>query len=126
MKFRTLMTIKAVVCLVFGILLLFVPGWLLTLLGGTYGPGAAFTGRLYGASLIGNLVLTWMARDAEPSVARRAIVWDLFLYDGIGLIVTLAILLSGGLGTLSWAIVAVFLFLTIGFGYFALKEPKSG
>ncbi len=124
MKFKTLMIIKAVVCLGFGPLLLFVPGWLLNLLGTTFGPGAALTAREYGAALMGNLLLTWLARNSEDSIARRAIIWNLFVYDAIALIVTLTIQLSGGLNVLGWGIVVVYLFFTLGFGYFLLPKRK--
>ena len=125
MKFKTLMVIKAVVCLGFGPLLLFLPGPLLSLLGSTFGPGAALTAREYGAALIGNLMLTWFARNAEESVVRRAIILDLFVYDAIALVATLLIQLSGGLNLLGWGIVAVYLFFTVGFGYFLLLKKKA-
>jgi hypothetical protein len=125
MKFKTLMVIKAVVCLGFGPLLLFLPGPLLTLLGSTFGPGAALTAREYGAALIGNLMLTWFARNAEESVVRRAIILDLFVYDAIALVATLLIQLSGGLNLLGWGIVAIYLFFTVGFGYFLLPQKKA-
>ena len=125
MKFKTLMVIKAVVCLGFGPLLLFLPGPLLTLLGSTFGPGAALTAREYGAALIGNLMLTWFARNAEESVVRRVIILDLFVYDAIALVATLLIQLSGGLNLLGWGIVAVYLFFTVGFGYFLLPQKKA-
>lgn len=125
MKIKTLMIIKAVVCLGFGPLLLFVPGQLLNLLGTSFGPGAALTAREYGAALFGNLFLTWIARKAEDCVARRAIIWHLFIYDAIALIATLIIQLSGGLNVLGWGIVAVYLFFTIGFGYFLLPQNIS-
>jgi len=124
MKFKTLMVIKAVVCLGFGPLLLFVPGPLLTLLGSSFGPGAAITAREYGAALLGNLMLTWFARKAEESVARRAIVLDLFVYDAIAFVAVLLIQLSGGLNLLGWGIVAIYLFFTLGFGYFLLPQKK--
>jgi len=124
MKFKTLMVIKAVVCLGFGPLLLFLPGPLLTLLGSSFGPGAALTAREYGAALIGNLMLTWFARNAEESVVRRAIILDLFVYDAIALVATLVIQLSGGLNLLGWGIVAIYLFFTVGFGYFLLPQKK--
>lgn len=125
MKFKTVMIIKAIVCLGFGPLLLFVPAWLLNLLGTSYGPGAALTAREYGAALIGNLLLTWLARNAEDSVARRAIIWNLFIYDAIALVATLSIQLSGGLNILGWGIVAVYLFFTIFFGNLLLPKPKT-
>jgi len=125
MKFKTVMVIKAIVCLGFGPLLLFVPGWLLNLLGTSFGPGAALTAREYGAALIGNLLLTWLARNAEESPARRAIIWNLFIYDAIALVVTLVILLSGGLNFLGWGIVAVYLFFTIFFGLLILPKSRT-
>jgi len=95
------------------------------LLGTTYCPGAALTAREYGATLIGNLLLTWLARNSEDSIVRRAIIWNLFAYDAIALIATLKIQLSGGLNVLGWGIVAVYLFFTIGFGYFLLPQSKK-
>ena len=125
MKFKTLMIIKAIVCLGFGPLLLFLPAQLLTLLGTSYGPGAALTAREYGASLMGNLMLTWFARAAEKSIARKAIILDLFVYDAIALIATVIIQLSGGLNLLGWGIVFVYLFFAAGFGYLLIQEVRS-
>ena len=118
MSFKTLMVIKAVVCLGFGPLLLLVPGPLLGLFGTSFGTGAALTAREYGASLMGNLMLTWFARNAQASPTRRAIILDLFVYDLIALIATLVIQLTGGLNWLGWGIVIIYLFFSVGFGYF--------
>ena len=125
MKFKSLMIVKAIVCLGFGPLLLFLPAQLLNLLGTSYGPGAALTAREYGAALIGNLMLTWFARNAEKSIARKAIILHLFIYDAIALVATLSIQLAGGLNVLGWGIVFVYLFFTVGFGYLLLQEVKS-
>ena len=122
MKFKSLMIIKAIVCLGFGPLLLFLPSQLLNLLGSSYGPGAALTAREYGAALIGNLMLTWFARNVGKSVARKAIILHLFVYDAIALIATLIIQLSGGLNVLGWGIVFVYLFFSVGFGYLFIQE----
>ena len=124
MKFKTLMVIKAIVCLGFGPLLLFVPAQLCDLLGLSFCTGTSLTAREYGAALVGNLLLTWLARNAEKSPARQAITWNLFVYDGIALIFTLVILLSGEMNVLGWGIIAVYLFFTIAFGYFLLPQSK--
>ena len=125
MRLKTLLIIKAIVCLGFGPLLLFFPGQLLNLLGTSFGTGAALTAREYGATLFGNMCLTWLSRNSEDSVARRAIIWHLFIYDAVALVATLIIQLSGGLNVLGWGIVAVYLFFTIGFGYFLLPKNIS-
>jgi hypothetical protein len=122
MKFKTLMVIKSIVCLCFAPLLLFIPEQLVNLLGALYCSGTALTAREYGAALAGNFLLTWFARNAEASSTRFAIILNLFVYDAIGLIFTLIILLSGGLNLLGWGIVFVYLFFTIAFGYFLNRE----
>lgn len=123
MKFKTLMIIKAVICVTFGFLLLFFPGFLLRLMGAELGPGGLFTAREYGAALIGTLLLTWYAKDAGQSKARRAIILDLFIYDGIALIVTTYNVLTGILNWLGWGIIAIYLLFTVGYGYFWLNDP---
>jgi len=125
MKFKTLMIIKAVVCLGFAPILLFFPGPLLNLLGAAFCSGAAFTAREYGAALAGNFLLTWLARNADANFVRRAIIWNLFAYDAIAFIATLIFLLSGILNPLGWGVAAIYLFFTIGFGYFLLPVKKT-
>ncbi len=122
MTFRSLLIIKAVVCLVFGLLLLFAPGALLGLLGATLTDAGTFTAHEYGAALIGTLLLTWFARHVSAADARGAILLDLLVYDFIGVVITLLVVVSGVLNWLGWGIVVVYLFFAIGSGYLLLKE----
>ena len=123
MSFKNLMIIKALVCLVFGILLLAIPDKLISIFGATLGYGGMFTAREYGSSLFGNLFLCWFARDAVESDARRAIILALFVYDLIAFIMTTLTVVAGVLNLLGWAIVFIYLFFTLGFGYFLVKPP---
>jgi hypothetical protein len=125
MKLKTMLVIKAVVCLVFGILFLLIPGPLMAFFGVTLDPGGIFVARLYGASLIGNLFLTWFARNDSGSEALRASVLGLFVYDAIGFIVALMAVLSGIMNTLGWAVVGLYLLLTLGFGYFQFMKRSA-
>jgi len=122
MTFRTLLIMKAAVCLVFGGLLLLAPAALFGLLGAELGVGGMFTGREYGAALIGTLLLTWFAKDVKASGARGAILLDLLVYDAIGMVVTLHAVVSGVLNALGWGIVAVYAFFTAASGYLLLTE----
>lgn len=124
MKFTTLMVIKAVVCLVLGLLILIVPDFVYSLFGTSLTEGGTFAAREYGASLIGNLMVAWFARNATESKARRAIILGLCVYDSIGFIVTLVAVISGILNPLGWSVVAIYLFFAVGFGYFLVKSPK--
>jgi hypothetical protein len=123
MKFKDLMVIKAIVCLAFGILLLAVPDKLLSIFGATLTAGGMFTAREYGSALCGNLFVCWFAKDAAESDARRAIVLGLFVYDLIAFIMTVITVISGVLNPLGWSIAFIYLFFTLGFGYFLVNPP---
>jgi hypothetical protein len=125
MSFRTLLVMKAVVCLVFGPLLLFAPVWLFGLLGTTLGAGGAFAAREYGAALFGTLLLTWLARDTPVSSARKAILVALLVYDGIGFVITSMAVISHLLNPLAWAIAFVYLFFTVGPAYLLLRKGTA-
>jgi hypothetical protein len=123
-KFKTLMIIKAVVCLGLGVPILLMPVFLYSLFGASLNPGGVFAAREYGASLIGNLMLTWFARNTIESEPRRAIALALCVYDAIGFVVTLIAQFSGVLGPLGWFAAAIYLFFAIGFGYFLMPQKK--
>lgn len=117
MSFKALLIIKAAVCITFGVLLLFVPAWLVGVMGAELGPAGAYTAREYGAALFGTLMLTWFARDATSVETKRPILLHLFVYDAIGFVVTTLTVLSGVLNPLGWGIVLVYAFFTAGSGY---------
>jgi hypothetical protein len=125
MTFKTLLVIKALVCLVFGILLLAVPGTLLSILGATLGAAGAFTAREYAAAMFGTLMLTWFGRNVGAPSARRAILLHLLVYDAIGFVVTLLVTLSGVLNPLGWGIAIIYLFFTLGSGYLLMAKPAT-
>jgi hypothetical protein len=124
MKLKTLLIIKAIVCLCLGVPILLVPNLIYSIFGATLAAGGVFAAREYGASMMGNLMLTWFARNSQESDARWAIILALFVYDAIGVIVTLVAILSGALNPLAWLVVALYLFLALGFGYFLFSKRK--
>ena len=124
MKFKTLMIIKAVVCISLGLPILLVPKFFYGIFGVSLAAGGIFAAREYGASLIGNFLLTWIGRNAHDSDARRGIIWALTVYDTIGFVATLVFALSGVSNLLIWMPVGLYLVLAIGFGYFLVKPPQ--
>jgi len=124
MKLKTLMIIKSVVCLAFGVLFLASPSFLYSIFGASLSEGAGiFAAREYGSALIGTMLLTWFARNVGESQARQAIVLYLFVYDALGAVITVIATLSGVLNPLGWSVVALYLLLAIGFGYFWFAKP---
>ena len=90
MKIKTLMICKAIVCLGFGLPMLIVPTFLMGIYGLELDLNGVVMARLYGGALLGNLLLTWFARNDTGSTTLRAAVLYLFVYDGINFL-----LLSG-------------------------------
>lgn len=124
MKLKTLLVIKAIVCLSIGIPVLLIPNFTYSIFGATLAAGGIFTAREYGASMMGNMMLAWFSRNSKESDARWAIILALFVYDAVGVVVTLIAILSGALNPLAWLIVALYLFFTLGFGYFLLQKRQ--
>jgi hypothetical protein len=120
-----MMIIKAIVCLSLGLPILIVPVFLYSLFGASLNAGGVFAAREYGASLIGNLLLTWFGRNLIVPEARYAIALALCVYDAIGFVITLIALISGVLGPLGWFAAAIYLFFAIGFGYFLLPQNRT-
>lgn len=123
MSLKTLMIIKAVVCLTLGVILLLVPNFLYSFFDASLNDAGVFAAREYGAALIGTFLLTWYARNAAESQSRRAIILNLFIYDAIGVVITLIATLTGVLNWLGWAVVVLYLFFAVGYGYFWFKKP---
>jgi hypothetical protein len=124
MKLKTLLIIKAIVGLCFGISIFSIPNFVYSIFGATLAAGGVFAARQYGASLLGNLLLTWCARNSQESDARRSILLALCVYDSLGVVATVLAIIAGAVNPLAWLIVALYLFLAIGFGYFLIPKSK--
>ena len=124
MKYKTLSIIKALVCLAFGPAFLIFPGFVMGLFGLDIGPAANLTARLYGATLLGNLLLAYLSRQAEPSRLRKAICWDLFIYDLAALVAIGILQIQGLMNLLGWGVVVIYLFFSVGYGLFLLPKKS--
>ena len=125
MKLSTLMVINAIIAAVFGVCFVVVPGQLMSLYGPDVTPPLVYVGRLFGAALLTLAVLTWTARKAPDSEARRAILLAMVVGDGIAFIASLVGQLGGVMNALGWSTVVIYLLLAIGFGYFCFTQPKA-
>jgi hypothetical protein len=125
MKLKVLFVITAIIAFVFGVLFVIIPAQVYSLYGIESGSGLNYMGQLFGAALITFGLISWQSRNAADSDARRAIVLAFFIGDGIGFVVALIGQLSEVVGSLGWLTVAIYLLLTIGFGYFQFSKPSS-
>jgi len=125
MKLSTIFTINAIIAAIFGLTFVFVPETAIANYGATLSPSGVLVARLYGAALLCFAVLTWFARNAGDSEARKAIILALFVGDAVGFIVALLGQLSGVVNALGWSTVAIYLLLALGFGYFQFIKPSA-
>jgi len=123
MKLSSFLVVKAIITLAFGIGFIVIPAAVWSIYGVTLDPVGILMTRFLAACLIGIGLICWLARNAEWN-ALKGITLSLFIADTIGFIVALSGQLSGIMNTLGWIIVAIWLLLALGLGYFRLL--KSG
>ena len=125
MKLGNLFAVNAVIAGLFGLAFIFVPAQLLAQYGLVVDASFGLVAQLFGAALVGYAILTWSVRNASDSSARRAIVFALFISDGVAFVLALIAQLKGIVNTLGWSTVAIYLLLAIGFGYFHIAKPSE-
>ena len=125
MKLSNLFIVNAIIALVYGISFVLAPTIVLSLYGMTQGTSEALAGQYFGVALIAIGLLTWFARSVTDSDAQRAIILALLISDVIGVIVSLLGTFSGVMNALGWSAVGIYLFLTLGYGYFQFMKPGA-
>lgn len=122
MKLGELLTIKSMIGLTVGLILVLAPGAALTMVGvpNQEPSGLFFIAQLYGAMLFFLGLLLWFARALSEADTLRVIVPPVVISDALGLIILLggvSLRMTNGLGEL---ILALHFFLTLGLGAFWL------
>jgi len=124
MRLSTLMAAKAIIVIFFGVGFVLIPEAVMSLYGVGLNPGGVYMTRLFGAAFILLGILLWSARKDPGSQALRAIVLGVFIGDVIGFIASLLGQLSGVSNALGWSVVALYLLLALGFGYFQFAKAS--
>jgi hypothetical protein len=122
MKLNAMMMVNAVIAAVFGIAFVIVPGQLVSLYGVTADAPFRYVGQLFGSALVALAIVTWQARNAADSDARRAIVLGLAIGNTVGFVVALIGQLGAVVNALGWSTVVIYVLLALGFWYFALQR----
>lgn len=123
MSLKTLMVVKAVICIAFGLGFVVLP----MTLGGWYGmsfePAGEFFARLFGQAFILIALLLFLARNTKDPVAQRAVAAAVCVGDLVGLVVSLVAVLGGVTNALGWLTVALYGVLAVAFGVFLFRSP---
>lgn len=120
MKLKTWMTVKAIVCIVFGLGFVILPSFVMNLYDVNLGEGGVYMTRLLGQAFILLSLLLWLVRNTDEAATRRAFALAILVGDLIGFVISLQGQLAGSVNALGWVTVIIYLVLALGFGYFLL------
>ena len=125
MKLKTLMSIKAVICLFFGVAYIVNPAIIASWYGMTLSVSGLFMARLFGQVFVLLALLLWLARNTSESTTQKAFGVSVLLGDLIGFVISLLAVLNGTINSLGWLVVALYLLLGLGFGLTLISKSKS-
>lgn len=125
MKLKHFFFINIFFAVFFGVSCAFFAGWVLRLYGLVPEPGALWTTRLVGGSILGFATLMWFGRKSESREARRAIALALLIQDTIGFVASLLIQLGGNVNAFGWPSLVLYGALALGYAYFLFINPNA-
>lgn len=124
MKLNTLFVFNSILSILFGLGFTLMPATVSDFYGTELTPAGLFVGQLFGLSLIGFAVLTWLSRAVTDTAARQAIITALFISNLIGVVISIINQLAGVVNALGWTTVAIYVLLALGFGYFRFVKTE--
>jgi len=125
MKLKSFFVISAALGLVLGLGFFFAPAMVMSTFGVSAGEAHQHTARNFGSAVIGLAVISWVARNAKDSIARRAIILGLFTYFIFGSISIISFQLQGNANFYGWFIIVLHIFLALAFGYHLLVNRSA-
>lgn len=127
MKFKTLLTIFAVIAMGDGVVAILAPGPFLNAIWlNRAGPEAYLVVQGWGSCLIAFSVIAWGAKSLTDSASRQIVATGFFTYHMIATILWLVDSLSRGWTPFSAATFVGLVLFTLGFGYFRFLTPRVG
>jgi len=125
MSLKTLFIITSIIAFLFGILFVIIPWFVYSLYGIESNPMLNYMGGLFGAALIVVGLISWQSRNITDVIALKVITLSFFIANGIGFIIALVGQLNDVVNALGWLTVVIYLFLSIGFGYFRFSKSLA-
>lgn len=116
MKLNTLLTLNAIVALLFAIVALVTPGQLLTSYGLSTDAAGLLMTRYFGAVLLGITTWSWLGRRMENADLRRSII-IVQIIPWLGVLVMDGWALAIGANALEWVNVLLALLFLVAYGY---------
>jgi hypothetical protein len=125
MTLRNLFLVNVIVDVIFALVLLLGPAYVLTAYGLRTGPSENLVAQLFGATLLVPGLLAWFAKDLADGEAVRGIVVSFLVSDVAGFVVALLGILAKTMKSSGWTVAIVFLFFVLSYGYLQfVKQPE--
>jgi hypothetical protein len=125
MKLATFLSIKAVISIIFAVVLILTPAFYMSLAGVAIDEVGVNLARLVGAMLFGIAMMCWLLRSTAASEARRAALLGLFCADTLGFVISLIAQFRGLYNALGWINVILWFLLALGLGYFCFIKTAE-
>jgi len=122
MNLKAFLIFHSAVCFIFGLLCAVLPAVFEPLYGIILNPVGELVARWLGTALLGLGLITWFARDEAQSSLKSSILLTIFIVDIIGTIIAFWSQTTSIMNEWGWSLVALWMFLAVGFGYFRLNE----
>lgn len=122
MKLSLWMTLKSIVCVVFGVLFVVLTQFVLDIFGMSAPASGMVMSRYFGTAFLIIGLLLWLCRNTEDEATKRAFLVSITVGDIIGLVVALLAVLGGLTNAMGWLIVALWLIFALAFGAMLLRR----
>ena len=125
MTSRSLLTITAVVAILYGLAFVLIPDTINALYGVPSAPHIALYTRFFGSALLGLGVITWFAKDFRSWDVIRGVLIGIVVTTAIGGLLALFAVLTGLSNAMTWTSVAVYVLLLAGAVYWLTQGEKN-
>ena len=123
---KTLFIITFILALIFGLGFIFMPEFLLSMIGFSVDADGPLVARFFGILVFGISVLTFAARNSEYSIARQAIVLSLFVSYALMTVIHVLFFFAFNKGNMMlWSVIVIHALLSIAYGKFYFRKPAK-
>ncbi len=124
MKLNNLFALNAILAGLFGLGFILVPATVYDLYGIDIDDFLRYTSQLFGATLLGIAVISWLARSLSDVRARKAILTGFFVGEGLSAILAIIGQFRDSAVAMGWINVVIYVIFTLGFAYFLFVNPE--
>jgi hypothetical protein len=125
MTSRSLLTITAVVAILYGLAFVLIPDSINAIYGVPSAPHTALYTRFFGSALLGFGVIDWFAKDFRSWDATRGVLIGTAVTTAIGGLIALFAVVTGLSNAMTWTSVLVYALLLVGALYSLLQGEKN-